>query len=98
MGNTKIKKLFYNFRDRKFIVKDLNFDMYNKEAWISIDERPSKKDDCCFLGEMELEICGKFADYIREKERIGVRDPPFPDLTTVLQYYKEWKKAKSEAV
>jgi hypothetical protein len=89
-----MKKLFYNFKDKKFIVKDLNFDMHSKEAWISIEEKPSRKDDCYFLAEMSLELCGKFADYVKEKERIGVRDPPFPNLTTVLQYYKEWKESK----
>lgn len=88
-----MKKLFYNFKDKKFIVKDLNFDMHNKEAWISIEENPSRKDDCYFLGEMSLEVCGKFAFYVREKERIGVRDEPFPGLAKVLEYFKEWKES-----
>jgi hypothetical protein len=41
---------------------------------------------------MGLEVCGKFASYVREKERIGVRDPPFPELAKVLQYFKEWNE------
>ena len=97
MELTIIKKLFYNFKDKKFIVKDLNFDIHNKEAWIT-EERPSRKDDCYFLGEMELEVCGKFADYVREKERIGPRDPDLPDLTIVLKYFKEWKEGKRKAL
>jgi hypothetical protein len=96
MENTKMKKLFYNFKDKKFIVKDLNFDMHDKEAWISFEENPSRKDDCYFLEEMSLKVCGKFADYVKEKERIGRRDPSLPDLATVLKYFKEWKESKRE--
>ena len=92
----KVKKLFYNFKGKKFIVKDLNFDMHNKEAWISFEENPSRKDDCYFLGERSLEVCGKFADYVKEKERISVRDPPFPELAKVLQYFKEWQDNSSK--
>ena len=33
-------------------------------------------------------VCG----YVKEKERIGVRDPPFPELAKVLQYFKEWQE------
>jgi len=93
-----MKKLFYNFKDKKFIVKDVDFEMHKKEAWISIEEKPSRKDDCYFLGEMSLSICGKFADYVKEKERIGRIDPALPDLITVLKYFKEWKESKRESV
>ena len=91
MKNANIKKLFYNFKEKRLIGKDLNFNMHDRLAWISFEEKPSRKEDCYFLGEMILEDCGKFAYYVTEKERIGPRDPPLPDLTTILKYFKEWK-------
>jgi hypothetical protein len=87
-----MKKLFYNFKDKKFIVKDLNFDMHNKEAWISFEEKPSRKEDCYFLGEMSLQDCGKFHGFVLDKERIGVRDESLPELPVLLKYFKEWQK------
>ena len=34
------KKLFYNFKDKKLILKDLNFNMHGKRTWISMDAQP----------------------------------------------------------
>ncbi len=92
MKYTNIKKLFYNFKQKKLICKDLDFNINDKHVLISFEEKPSRKEDCYFLGEMTLEDCGKFAYYIREKERIGVRDEPLPELTMLLKYFKEWQK------
>jgi hypothetical protein len=34
----------------------------------------------------------KFVTYVRDKVSIGVRDEPYPDSDTVLEYYEEWRK------
>jgi hypothetical protein len=85
-------KIFYNFRDKKLIAKDIDFNMHDKQAWRSIEEKPSRKNDCYFLGEMSLEDCGKFEDYVRDKERIGIRDEPLPAMPILLKYFEEWKE------
>jgi len=91
MENSEIKKFFYNFKYKKFIVKDLDFDMKDKHAWKSIEEKPSRKEDCHFLGEMSWEDYGKFTSYVKEKEGIGPREAPYPALPILLKYFEEWK-------
>jgi hypothetical protein len=97
MKDTNIKKLFYNFKDKKFIGKDFDFNMHDNRSWISFEEKPSRKKECHFLGEMSIDHCGEFNSYVIERERIGPRDPEFPELTTVLEYFKEWNEGKREA-
>ena len=89
-------KLFYNFKEKKFIVKPLDFNMYDKKAWFSIAEKPSRKDDCFYLEDMSAGDRGNFIDYVKDKERIGVRDPDYPELSKVLCYFKEWKENKKD--
>jgi hypothetical protein len=86
------KKIFYNFKDKNLIVKDLDFNMHDKLAWRSAEEKPSRKNDCHFLAEMSPEDCGKFEHYVRDKERIGIRDEPLPALPILLKYFEEWKE------
>jgi hypothetical protein len=92
MKEKNFKKVFYNIKEKNIICKDLDFNMHDKRAWISFEEKPSRMEDCYFLGEMRLENCGKFEDYVKEKERTGPRDPEIPGLFTVLKYFNEWKK------
>ena len=94
MNHTTIKKLFYDFKKRELIVKDTDLNTHDKKAWIPIDANPSRKDDCFYLGDLSLQDCGKFADYVKEEERTCMRDPPFPELSKILYYYEEWKERK----
>jgi hypothetical protein len=91
MENPNKQKYFYNFKNKEFIVKDIDFDMHNKQAWKSIEEKPSRKENCYFIGEMSREDYGLFRYYIGEKIRIGVRDEPLPALPILLKYFAEWK-------
>ena len=85
-------KLFYNFKDKKFIIKPIDFNMRDKKAWFSTAGNPSRKDDCFYLDTMSERDCNNFIGYVTEKDRIGVRDPELPELSKVLQYFKEWKE------
>lgn len=85
-------KLFYNFKKKEFIVKPLSFSMLDKKVWFNTAEKPSKKDDCFYLGEMSEGDRSSLIEYVKDQERIGVRDPDLPELSKVLQYFKEWKE------
>jgi len=86
-----MKKLFYDFQKKELIVKNIDFNMHDKRAWISIDANPSRKEDCFYLGEMTLGDCGNFAHYVTAEERTCMRNPPFPALPILLKYFEEWK-------
>jgi hypothetical protein len=90
MDYTIKKKLFYDFKQKKLIVKDKGFNMHDKEAWISIEANPSRKEDCFYLGEMTLGACGNFAHYVTEEERTCMRNPPSPSLPVLLKYFEKW--------
>lgn len=92
MEKIEVKRCFYNFKYRFFFVKNLDFDMYNYQAWKSTEANPSRKDDCHFFGEFNSKDFGKFENFVKENERIGVRDPILPELKEVLEYFRIWKE------